>query len=1088
MRVRNRIGIVLLAMAYFAGGPARIQAQSISSSVQGTINDASGAVVPGATVTLTNVNTGVVLKTLSDDAGNYSFPSVMLGIYSLRVAKAGFASYEISHFDLIVGQHATENATLNIASAAQTVSVNAGGLANLLQPDSNDLGSVIEPQSVAQLPLNGRNYLQLGLLSGATQSNAGAAAGAVGQTGHPELSINIAGNEPDFTMYLINGIQTFGSRAGNTSLNLSVDAIDQFEVHYGFFMPDLGPNPGIVDVITKSGTNKLHGDAYEYVRNNQMEARNYFSPIPNGPYHQNQFGVSLGGPILRDRVFFFGNYEGYRQDQSAFVGAYTPTQAMFNGDFSALSTPIYNPFSFDPTTGQRAPFPGNIIPPNEINPVSLKLLKYYLPGSSLTQKPNNIGGTPRTTLNSDQFTERVDGNVNASNQVFEQYTWLNSPATSPGLFPLQGVSYPLDTELVALGWTGTLSPTKVNELRVGWTRNSVYDEGVASPGIQTQLGITGTGDINGVPGINITGFAGFGTSTGLLGDIDNVYQIHDSYSWLKGHHQIKIGADLDYTRSVQSSANATARGSISFTDSFTSQLQKNANGSYSNVPGTGNAFADFLLGTPINGEAKAMPRTHYRWTTFQPYIQDTWKVRSNLTANLALAWFATTPPNPSGIDKNLVHGFDFATGEETFAALGQMNPEVFQMTKSNFAPRLGLSWQVETNTVVRAGFGMYYTTQMALNQQYSIVSDIITVNNSVANAEPTPTSILGVNTFPPVTIGEITEPQIPTITGPIQYLSENQRSPYIEQWNLDIQHVFAKAYSVDAAYIGNQAHHLALNYNPIDCSAPGTLLCSNSNNPYYPRYPYMQEVNSIGQASYNALLVKFQRQFSQGLSLLANYTWAKTLTNAQEGSIGTLNQNRSCLKCDIGMSTSNVPQSLVVSAVWDLPIGRGRQFGTNMNRYLNGVIGGWNVDVIATFQKGNPFTVSAPNFTVWPADNVRANRLCNGRNELKNKNLRTNGLLWIQTSCFAQPPSNYFGNSGFDILTGPGLNNWDIGVHKLFPIYQQVSFDFRSEFFNAWNHAQFANPDSGVTDPTFGQVHATQHAARIIQLGGVLTF
>lgn len=483
-----------------------------------------------------------------------------------------------------------------------------------------------------------------------------------------------------------------------------------------------------------------------------------------------------------------------------------------------------------------------------------------------------------------------------------------------------------------------------------------------------------------------------------------------------------------------------------------------------------------------------MPRTHYRWTTFEPYIQDTWKLHPNLTANLALAWFATTPPNPSGVDKNLVHGFDFTTGEETFAALGQVNPEVFNISKSNFAPRVGLAWQPINNTVVRAGWGIYYTTQMALNQQYSIVSDIITVNNSIANSEPTRTSILGVNTFPPVTVGQITLPQIPTITGPIQYLSENQRDPYIEQWNFDVERTFGKAYVLDAAYIGNQAHHLALNYNPFDCSVPGTLLCSNSNNPYYPRYPYMQEVNSIGQASYNALLVKFQRQFSQGLSLLANYTWAKTLTNAQEGSIGTLNQNKSCLKCDIGMSTSNVPQSLVVSAVWNLPVGRGRQVGGNMNRYLDGVIGGWNVDFISTFQQGNPFTVSAPNFTVWPADNVRANRLCNGRNELKNKNLRTNGLLWIQKSCFAQPPSNYFGDSGFDILTGPGLNNWDIGAHKLFPIYKEVHFDFRAEFFNAWNHAQFANPDSGVTDATFGQVNSTQHAARIIQLAGVLSF
>jgi hypothetical protein len=1077
------LGVLGLFLAVSAS-----RGQSVNSSLQGVVRDTSGASVPQATVNLTNTGTGTRLTTETDNVGLYSFPSLPPGVYSLEVTKPGFARYQLSQFTLVVGEHATANVTLNVSAATQTVTVTAAGLADLLQPESNDLGNVIAPQSVAQLPLNGRNFLQLGLLSGATQNNVGAASSSVNQTGHPALSINIAGNEPDFTMYLINGIQTFGSRAGNASLNLSVGAIDQFEVHYGFFMPDLGWNPGVVDVITKSGTNSFHGEAYEYMRNNNMEARNFFSSTPPGPYHQNQFGFDLGGPILRNKLFFFTNYEGYRQIQSAFVGAYTPTAAMFNGDFSSVSSIIYNPYSFNKTTGQRQPFANNVIPSTFINPVSQNLLHYYLPGSSVSQRPINVGGIPRTTLNSDQFTGRLDANVHESNQLFLEGNWLNSPALQPGLFPLQGTAYPLDTELVALGWTKTISPTKVNELRLGWTRDSVYDQGISSPGLEAKLGITGTGDINGVPAINISGYSGFGTGTGLLGDVDDVYQIHDSFSWLKGNHQIKIGGDLNYTRAVESSANLTARGSISFTNLYSSQIKAGANGTYSLVPGTGNAFADFLLGMPTNGEAKAMPLTHYRWTSVQPYIEDTWKIRSNLTANLALAWFGNTPPNPSGADKNLVHGFDFKTGEEIFAALGQMSPEVFSMTKTNFAPRIGLSWQPIHDTVVRAGWGLYYTTQMALNQQYSIVSQIITVNNSIANSEPNPTYLLGVNTFPPVTVGQITQAQVATISGPIQYLSMTQRSPYIEQWDFDVEHTFAKAYLIDVAYIGNQAHHLALNYNPIDCSAPGTLLCSNANNPYYPRYPYMQEVDSIGNSNYNALLVKFQRQFSRGLSILANYTWSKTLSNGQEGSNSTLDQMKSCLRCDRGMTTFDVPQALVVSTVWDLPLGRGRQFVTNMNRYLDAIVGGWNIDFIATFQQGTPFTVTAPNFTVWPADQVRANRVCNGRNELQNKDLRTNGLFWINTSCFVQPPTNYFGNSGFDILNGPGLNNWDIGVHKNFAIREAARLDLRGEFFNAWNHAQFANPNSNVASSAFGQVSSTQRDAREVQVGLRLSF
>ena len=1106
---RMRVLSVFLSLMLLGFGQQAMLAQGNSSSIQGTVVDSSGAMLPGADVKLTNTETGVVLTTQTGGTGNYAFPSVLIGLYSLQFSKQGFADFTISQFNVIVGQRATQNATLNVASAAQSVTVEAHGLANLLDTESNDLGNVIGPQSVAQLPLNGRNFLQLGLLSGATQANAGAGNASIAQTGHPGMSINISGNEPDFTMYMVNGISTIGTRAGNTSLNLSMDAIDQFEVHYGFFMPDMGTNPGIIDVVTKGGTNQFHGNAYEYVRNNQMEARNFFATTPNGPYHQNQFGGTIGGPVLKNKLFFFGNYEGYRQNQSSFVSAYTPTQAMFGGDFSALSTPIYDPATYNSTTGLRTQFPGNMIPGNRINSTSKGLLAFYLPGSSIGTS-NNVSGNPATTLNSDQVTSRIDYSLNEKHQLFAHGTWLNAPDTAPGLFPSQGTAFPLDTEFVALGWTWTLSPSKVNSLRLGVVRDSVYDQGRSVPGIQTQLKITGTGDVDGVPGIGIAGYAGFGTSTGLLGDIDNIYQIHDSFNWLSGNHQIKFGADLAYTRSVQSSANANARGVFNFNNVFTTQTKLNANGTVSQVAGTGSAFADFLLGDLTSAHSIAMPKTHYRWTTFEPYIQDTWKLSKDLTANLAFAWFANTPPNPPDqTNRNLIHGFDFNTGLETFAALGTANPEVFEMTRTNFAPRIGLTWQPEfvKNTVVRTGWGLYYTTQMDITAQYSVVSQFISVNNNVSNntSSPNPTYVMGVNAMPPVTVGAITAAQVPLITGAIQYLAANQRSPFISQWNLDIQHTFGKAYVLDVAYLGNESHHLQKNWNPWDGSSPGVQTYNLAQNPWYPKYSYMQEVNNIGNGNYNALLVKFQRQFIHGLSIMANYTWQKAMSDATEGSNGTLNQDKSCFRCDWGPTTSNVPQSLVVSAVAEVPVGRGRYVGTDMNSVLDGVVGGWSVDAIVTMQKGFPFWVSAPNNTNWSPANIKADRYCNGRNELQNKNLRTNGMNWLNTGtiasvnspCFVNPATDshntsgstwYFGTSGFDILTGPGINNWDMGVHKNFPIHENIKFTVRGEFFNAWNHASFANPNSGVTAATFGKVTSTQKDARIVQVGANLSF
>ncbi len=1096
--IRIAIASLVFLLAFNSQG---LRAQNSTSSVQGSVTDSTGAVVPDSSITLINNATGVKQVTRSDSDGNYSFPTVAPGLYTLEVAKPGFAGYTLAGFSVVVGQHQTQNAKLNIAAAATTVTVDASGLSNVLQTESNDLGSVIGPQSVSQLPLNGRNFLQLGLLSGTTQSNFGASNGTASQTDHPALSINVAGNEPDFTMYLINGIQTVGSRANNTSLNLSISAIDQFEVHYGFFMPDLGASPGIIDVVTKGGTNHIHGEAFEYVRNNQMEARNWFSTLPNGPYHQNQFGADAGGPILHNRLFYFGDYEGYRQIQNGFTGALTPTQAMFNGDFSTISTPIYDPATYNPTTGTRQQFSGNIIPAGRINSVSKNLLAYYLPGATATVDGHNIGGNPLTTLYSDQITGRIDYSVNDSNQIFAQGSWLKSPATNDGLFQGTATTFPMDTEFVATGWNWTLSPTKVNSLSLGVVRDSVFEQGQTINDIQAQLGITGTSDANGIPGVGITGYAGFGNSTGLLGDIDNSYQVHDSFNWLHGNHQIKMGASLNYIRSIQSSANLNARGIMQFNATYSTQTKPAGVGKVAPVAGTGNAFADFLLGDPANAHSQGMPPMHVRWTEFEPYIQDSWKITKTLNASLAFAWYTTTPPNPSDkTNRDLIHGFDFNTGLVTFAALGTANPHVYNITLNDFAPRVGLTWQPPiANTVVRAGWGMYYTTPMEFGLQYAVVSQIITVNNQVTNTSnlPQPAYVLGVNILPPVTVGQITAAQVPTIKGALLYESADTRTPSIPQWNLDVQHTFGKSYLLDVAYIGNEGHHLAKLFNPFDCSTPGQQTCDTATEPFYPTYSYMQEMSTIGYSTYQALLVKFQRQFSNGLSILGNYTWEKAISNSNSGNNGTLSQDRSCIRCDKGLAPMDIPQSLVISAVWDLPLGRDRHFGANMNRILNGAVGDWSIDAIITMQKGSPFTVTAPNHVAWPADQIRADRYCNGRNELQNKNLRANGLVWFDTSCFVDPatdPHNtsgsqwYFGTSGFDILTGPGINNWDMGIHKNFPIHDNVTFAMRGEFFNAWNHASFANPVGGIGSSNFGTVTSTQHDPRQVQIGATLSF
>lgn len=323
----------------------------------------------------------------------------------------------------------------------------------------------------------------------------------------------MAGPE-DISTYKINGMFVGGSRMGHRGLSLSVSAIDQFKIRQGFFEGGEGGGASIVNVLTKSGTNEFHGEIFEFYRSDELDAREYFSPVDPGDFLRNQYGFSMGGPIVREKVFFFSNGEFLRQKRAESAQTFVPTEAMFRGDFSEFERPIFNPFRFDPETGKREPFPGNRIPESMINPVSKRLLEFYRPGSRLKDRPFNIFGNPRRIENSDQFTARVDAVLNTANSIFGQFSAEDSPVTDESLFPLAGSSFPLTAQLAMVGLTSTLSPPTVNDFRIGWTRNLVFVRGETVEGIQDQIGITVTANPNGIPGIGIEGFAGFGNSRG----------------------------------------------------------------------------------------------------------------------------------------------------------------------------------------------------------------------------------------------------------------------------------------------------------------------------------------------------------------------------------------------------------------------------------------------------------------------------------------------------------------------------------------------------------------------------------------------
>jgi hypothetical protein len=443
-----------------------------SAALAGSVKDSSGAFVAAAAVEVTDIDRDLKRETISNDDGAFLFPTIPPGRYVLRIVKQGFEAAEVKNITLEVGARPSFDVTLTPGGVSSTVSVTAEALPPL-ETESNVIGTVINSGRVQELPLNGRNYLQLALLSGGAVSPNTRSDAISGQTGRGDNAILLGGNVGSSTGYMIDGIAVRGGRLGESAVNISPAAIDQFKVQMSFFMPDQGPNPGLVNLITKGGNNGFHGEAFEFFRNGNLDARNFFSQVPEN-LHRNQFGVAIGGPIRKDKTWFFANFESLRELTAFTASGYAPTQAMFNGDFSALSAKVYDPQSYSAATGTRTVFPGNVIPVGRINPVAKNLLQYYLPGSSLAQKPSNLFANPRRTNDDDQWGVRVDHALKQNQNIFFRYLRERGDLISPGLEPYSGSQFPLETDFATAQYTWTISPTLVNNMRLGFVRNPIF--------------------------------------------------------------------------------------------------------------------------------------------------------------------------------------------------------------------------------------------------------------------------------------------------------------------------------------------------------------------------------------------------------------------------------------------------------------------------------------------------------------------------------------------------------------------------------------------------------------------------------------
>lgn len=1170
MRVQNLVVclFVLLsaALLYGQGGA--------NGTILGTITDNSGAVVNNAKIDVMNTATGVATHTETSSNGDFTAPYLAPGTYSVTAQAPGFQKAVADNITLAVAQQARVNIVLKPGAVSETVQVEASAVS--LDTDSAAVAQLVSQKQVEQLPLNGRNFLNLLFIgAGAVQTN-----GEQGQMRQGQgNAISINGGRPTSNNYTLDGLVNTDTALNTPAVILSQDAIQEFKVQSETYSAEYGFSANQVNIVSKSGSNQLHGTAFEFLRNDAFDAKAPFqSAIPE--LRQNQFGFVVGGPIYipkvydgRNKTFFLVNYEGWRIRNGINQDTFNvPNPAELSGDFSgsgltpvtAGCVPSATTFCLpvDPTTG--APFPGNIIPSTSFS----RLAKVAI-AAGLFPAPNcltsgchgnyRLATALPNTVN--QQTYKLDQQLGRFGSMFFRYTtakYENQNINTSVSLPFGIGTFNEKSESWMISHTIPLTHNLVNNFRFGRLEPISIQAGIAAPDSDVSaLGLTGVfpnlpSFARLYPGINFQGINGtaFGSQGNDVTTSDiPTWEFSDSLSMTHGKHTIAVG--FDYRRWVQKrNLSNDFLGQFGFNnDTITSNGGgcPNASGDC----GTGNSVADFLLGYynnastfqpgPFSPTNVAGNLNQYHFQYFAPYIQDDWKATNRLTLNLGLRWDYRTVPfeqdnkmfwfdraNPGGglcyADKALgtasvpgLPGPIAPDGNGFYRFCGRNNPAA--ASKKPFAPRIGFAYRLSEKTVVRGGYGLFFDS--AETREIDDSGDIYPF---VVRASPNPTKDatlpkLTDNMFPAVPLHQVT----PALDGSQFFaviISEFPHNPYVQQWSLSVQRELARNTTLEVFYVGNKGTHLLnrTNYgqglppaNPALCdpSTGGDPTNILAQCPAATRRPFTNITSSLGflgsqwngYSSYNAGNVKLERR-SSSIALVAVYTWAKSLDDKSAAAgVGSTNafaghMNEHDAHLDYGRSDFDVNHRFVTSLVYQLPLGRGKRFGGNMNRAADLAIGGWQVTAITTFQKGFPYSILADDkLGLLTTFTQRANQVsgCN-----PNSGFHKSINEFFNTACFVQPLAGQFGNSGRDILRGPGINNWDMGIGKDFKFTERIAFQFRAEAFNVFNHAQYgfdpvtstgigAPVDNNPNDSAYGKVIAAR-PGRILQLGGKIVF
>lgn len=1095
-------GLSLLSAIVLCGVAA---AQVNTSAISGTVTDESGSVVPSVTVTVTDEGTGLVRTVKNADNGEYTVTQLSPGHYTVKAEATGFQTAVANGLNLDIAQRARVDFTLHLGNVKQEIEVTAR--AQLMDVDTASLGQTIERRTVQDLPLNGRNYLTLGSLSPGVTPQIPPSQGPasfIGQTtARPDRSILIGGQRESSTSYLLDGVELRNPRVGETSVNPSVDLVQEFKIQRNFFEPEFGNSPGIINVATRSGTNQWHGSLFELVRNDRFDARNFFSPTIE-PFKRNQFGGSVGAPIIKDKLFVFVNYEGMRERLGVVQRGLYPTQRLLSGNFAGESV-IYDPLTLNAEGTTRQPFAGNIVPANRINAVSRNFFPYIPVVNGPTIQGANLVGTPTQRIDDNQETVRADWIINQKNSLFVRQTWQNAPLIPASLVPFGGQQTPSSGYNEVAQLTTLATPQLVNVVRIYHSFASLFGQQVpVDRNIAAEIGITGvsTAPFNwGVPNVGWTGFSGIGSNGLTQGNRINSYEVGDSVAWTHGSHSFKFGAQVRQNRVFLDSDNGP-RGSFTFTPAWTAALGPSAADPtiYNPVIGTGQPVADFLLGYPTNmSGAVGTSQTHFRYYTNNFFAQDDWKVSRQLSITYGLRYEFVSPPQAEELDH--VFGFDPATGRQLFPVLGQIKPSIMKPDKLNFAPRLGLAYNPSwaPSLVMRAGAGIYFDqTQMNEAQFMTNSPPTFFQQNYNYTGRGLPPAQFGVNALPVTPVPPITSNYQTPLGTNLFALELKGRKPREYMWNFSIGKSIGTNWMVEAAYMGAQSRRLSKRYN---LDAPVTASSLYAVVPTIDPYPRLNGIlysSQAGKATFHALNLKAERRFSSGFSLLISYGWAHSIDTDSGGSFGSPNLNPANFALDRASSDFDIRHRLVASLLYELPFGKGKPFLGSSSTFINALVGGWQLNVIPSFQSGVVRNVTSPNTSTIAYITQRADATGldpfssftqNGVNITPGEGFgdTNRSLYWFNPNAFSRTAPLRLGTSGRNLIRGPGYQNWDISLFKNFSIREGMNLQFRSEFFNAMNHVRFNPPNMDIASPFFGQIQAAQ-PPRIIQLGLRLQF